>query len=245
MNKIITAVVLSLSLLSLASCKTVTLGKETEVYRKDQSLTSETVALRIENLTSQGNGVNSIEIIDADYIDVEVQTNTELKDHGFTLSINDDTILISSNQDKPFKNLILDIIIYAPIDRIDVEGNFELNYDRPQVPTIDLHLRGAGDVSITGIQTEMLDVELEGAGAIYLTGSSTSFKALVDGAGSIDAANLEAIDARAIIEGMGSIDLFAKEDLYAEISGLGNITYAGNPQLTRVLNGLGTIRKTD
>jgi hypothetical protein len=103
-------------------------------------------------------------------------------------------------------------------------------------------LRGAGNISVSGINSERLTVALPGAGNIDAAGSATKLTVNISGAGNVLLHGLIARDARATLAGDGSIVVTATNSLGARITGTGTIAYRGDPRhVTRTISGSGTI----
>ena len=125
-------------------------------------------------------------------------------------------------------------------------GNFNARspmYVSISVPSLDdVALEGAGNIAVTGIDTQSLTVELPGSGNIEATGTAGKLDVTVGGEGTVTLRGLVARDARAELAGNGTILLTATHSLTASLSGSGTIFYSGNPpHLTQRVTGSGTI----
>jgi hypothetical protein len=111
-------------------------------------------------------------------------------------------------------------------------------------PTLDgVAIRGAGDVSISGVKSAQFALELDGAGDLRASGETGTLDAHIKGAGDMDLSQLAARDAKVSINGAGDLSVRASGALEATINGAGSITYAGNPQPVKTqINGAGSIR---
>jgi Putative auto-transporter adhesin, head GIN domain len=123
-----------------------------------------------------------------------------------------------------------------------------LNAKRPMyvavgVPSIDrLALPGAGNISVTGIDSRILTLVLPGSGTVSTTGTTTRLDVTISGTGTALLSGLIARDAKAVLSGDGSIVLTATHSVDASVSGSGTIVYGGNPALvTKAVTGSGTI----
>ena len=106
----------------------------------------------------------------------------------------------------------------------------------------DIRLQGAGNISVTGINSESLTVELPGSGNIYATGTTTTVDVTISGEGNAVLRQLIARDANAALRGDGSIMLTATHSLTARLSGSGTILYGGDPpHVTQRVTGNGTV----
>ena len=111
------------------------------------------------------------------------------------------------------------------------------------LPSLDrLRLQGAGNISVTGINSRNLTVALPGSGNIDATGTTTKLDVTISGEGTALLRQLIARDAKAALSGDGSIMLTATHSLTARVSGSGTILYGGNPpHVTQRVTGSGTI----
>ena len=111
------------------------------------------------------------------------------------------------------------------------------------LPSLDrVELQGAGNISVTAINSPKLAVALPGSGNIYVTGTTTKLEATISGEGTAELSRLIARDAHAALSGDGSIMLTATHSLAARVSGSGTILYGGNPpHVTQRVTGTGTI----
>lgn len=102
---------------------------------------------------------------------------------------------------------------------------------------------GAANLEGKNIATENLSVQLNGAGAITLSGKATAQDVVLDGVGAYNGAELASQRARVTQNGAGSAVVRVSDKLDAIISGLGSIEYIGNPQVTKSVSGVGSVRQ--
>jgi hypothetical protein len=111
------------------------------------------------------------------------------------------------------------------------------------VPSLDrLRLQGAGNISVTGINSRTLTVALPGSGNIDAGGTTSKLHVTISGEGTALLRRLIADDATAAVSGDGTIMLTATNRLTARISGTGAILYGGNPaHVAKRVTGSGAI----
>jgi putative autotransporter adhesin-like protein len=114
------------------------------------------------------------------------------------------------------------------------------------VPSLNaVALTGAGNVLVTGIETNSLTVSLSGSGNLLGSGTATSLEITVSGYGNARFTNVAADNVHAVMSGSGAIFVTATKSLDASVPGSGTITYAGNPQhVTQSITGSGAITAT-
>jgi hypothetical protein len=116
-------------------------------------------------------------------------------------------------------------------------------YVTVSVPALDtLTLRGAGNISVTGIDSRSLTVALPGSGNIEASGTAAKLHVTISGEGTALLKRLVARDATASLSGDGSIMLTATRSLNARVSGTGTVLYGGNPAtVTQQVSGDGVV----
>jgi hypothetical protein len=110
----------------------------------------------------------------------------------------------------------------------------------PSVEALTLH--GAGNLTVSKINSRRLTVRLPGSGVIRASGNATRLDVTIGGSGTALLGQLFARDANAGLSGDGTITLTATHRLSASVSGTGTILYSGNPaHVTTRVTGTGTI----
>jgi hypothetical protein len=111
------------------------------------------------------------------------------------------------------------------------------------VPSLaSLRLQGAGNISVSGINSRSLTVALPGSGNIDAGGTTTKLGVTISGEGTAELRQLSARDAKAALSGEGTIMLTSTHRLAASVSGSGTILYGGNPpHVSQRVTGSGTI----
>jgi hypothetical protein len=111
------------------------------------------------------------------------------------------------------------------------------------LPSVEaITLRGAGNITVSDLDSRRLTVRLPGAGMVRATGRATRLDVTISGSGTALLGRLVARDVKAGVSGDGSIMVTATHRLDARVSGTGTILYAGNPaQIARRVTGDGTI----
>ncbi len=89
-----------------------------------------------------------------------------------------------------------------------MNGAGDLNLkEKLSVPSISIHVNGAGDIRIPSMDVDELSIKVNGAGDATLGGKAASARFSVNGAGDIDARNLECTDVTTQKAGLASIRL--------------------------------------
>ena len=108
------------------------------------------------------------------------------------------------------------------------------------------NLKGAGDVTITGIKGDSFTANLFGAGDVTASGNVNNLNATLKGAGDMHLYDLHAANATAQLTGTGNLDVWASKYLKADMSGVGDLSYKGHPtKVDKDATGVGDIKSED
>lgn len=105
---------------------------------------------------------------------------------------------------------------------------------------IDLGLNGDGSLGVSGLDAADLGVTLTGTGAMTLTGSARRVRVRSNGAGSVDAAALQAGDAVLLSESSGGMRIGVRYTAQVFAMGLGSVEIDGKPECR--ISGGGPVR---
>jgi hypothetical protein len=115
------------------------------------------------------------------------------------------------------------------------------------VSTPDLNkfaFAGAGEAKLSNIKNERMEIAMRGAGSLSASGETKEADITLSGAGSVDAKDLHAVNAKVNSTGVGSVEIYATEKLDASASGIGEINYYGSPKIVnKQAGGLGEINR--
>jgi Putative auto-transporter adhesin, head GIN domain len=111
------------------------------------------------------------------------------------------------------------------------------------IPNLEsIKVAGAGKFQISDLKNDKFTVESTGATALTASGETKSVEIHNTGAGKIDTENLHAQKAKVDISGAASIDVYASEQLDANVSGIGRVSYSGHPKtVNKNVSGLGVV----
>lgn len=131
---------------------------------------------------------------------------------------------------------------FTDLEKIEWMGAGKLVSDgKIDFEDLTIYIAGAGQIDLD-LEADDLEIRLSGAGDVKLTGEVEDLNVAISGAGNLNAYGLEAVVADITITGVGSADVYASEELDAQVSGLGNINYKGNPsKVSDNVSGLGKI----
>ena len=103
---------------------------------------------------------------------------------------------------------------------------------------------GACDVVVDNISNESFAVDVSGAGSVEAKGNTGTLTIDVSGATDVITKDLQAKKVEIDVSGASNAEVFASDELRADVSGVGNITYHGNPSvINQNVSGVGSIKK--
>ena len=94
----------------------------------------------------------------------------------------------------------------------------------------DIDLSGASKVNLTNLNNDALKLDSSGASKIKLDGTTKNFDVEMSGASRLDAENLKAENVSVDSSGASQLNVFASNELKADLSGATHVTYSGNPK---------------
>lgn len=134
-------------------------------------------------------------------------------------------------------------ITFKNIERIEIEGGVRLK-TKGYLDLNDIYVSVEGGAKIE-LDMKAHDVELNGEGGVLfeLNGVADRLKVHLSGAGHVDANELKTKDVIFRVEGVGTGTVYATETLHAQIEGVGKVRYRGNPEVTKDIEGLGSVSR--
>ncbi len=122
----------------------------------------------------------------------------------------------------------------------NVKSNGKLKSDK-----LKLEVSGSGDFNVD-LDADELVTSISGSGNFNLLGRAEKLDARISGSGDLRASDLKSKNVLVRVSGSGNADVYAEENLTAEVVGSGDVSYRGKPGMTS-LNALGSgnIRSRD
>lgn len=140
-------------------------------------------------------------------------------------------------------NLIVITIVVKDLNEVDFETAGELNITGIETDTLDVSVSGAGELKMKDLEAGKLSVNLSGAGNMEASGTADDLNVNISGFGSFNGKELHSQSADVNLSGMGSATVWVDDQLNAQISGAGSVNYYGSPSVTKQIGGLGSVSK--
>jgi len=116
---------------------------------------------------------------------------------------------------------------------------------RISLPTLEgISTSGASDIVASNIKSQDFNINMSGASNLKVSGETYKLDVDLSGAGEVDAKDLHARIVSVDSSGAAQADVYASEELRADVSGAGNVNYYGDPKTVKEgTSGAGTISK--
>lgn len=176
------------------------------------------------------------------------------KENSLTVKASDEDVFdyLKINNDRSSLGLEIDrerfdfdrvnlYITFTKIERIEIEGGVRLK-TKGYLDLNDIYVGVKGGAKIE-MNMKARDVEITGEGGVLfeLNGVADRLNVHLSGAGHVDASELKTKDVNFRVEGVGTGTVYATKTLHAQIQGVGKVKYRGNPEVTKDIEGLGSV----
>lgn len=135
-------------------------------------------------------------------------------------------------------------VVVKDLKEVQFDSAGELTLTGLETDDLEVSVNGAGSLELNEIVVQALSVNLSGAGSMHASGTAEAFHLTISGFGSFEGAELHTQTANVSLSGAGSATLWVDEELDATISGAGSVNYYGSPQVTKLISGLGGVNRT-
>jgi hypothetical protein len=163
----------------------------------------------------------------------------DLRAEGGTLTIRRNTAGRWGEQAQRNATVPTKIVLTTPaLSMVTVIGGSRVAVTQLSGARTALSLAGAGVIDVAAVRGDRLDVQLIGEGKISVVGRVAQARLLANGAGTIEAGQLDAADVAAHLDGPGTIKARARYTAQVTSTGLGTVSIAGSPKC-RVTAGAG------
>ena len=116
---------------------------------------------------------------------------------------------------------------------------------RISVASLDaISTSGASDIVASNVKSSDFKIDASGAGNLQISGETKTLDVDMSGAGELDAKDFHAEKVTIDSSGAAQADVYASQELNADVSGAGNVNYYGNPKnVNEDRSGAGSISK--
>ena len=113
------------------------------------------------------------------------------------------------------------------------------------VPNLEsISSSGASNFRVTNMKNDKFKIGTSGASSLHLAGETKSLDMEMSGASKVESEDLRAERVTISLSGAGEADVYASEELNAEVSGAGSVSYSGDPKtVNKHVSGVGSVSK--
>jgi hypothetical protein len=143
------------------------------------------------------------------------------------------------------ENALTIVLRTRELKEIHIEKGGTLTIKNPyKAETLDIWMRGAGNIQANDLDIKTLKVKTEGVASATLAGNVRKAVLKMEGTGNIDAFKLTSDSVIANVNGIGTIWCNATEYIKGRLNGIGKITYKDEPKIKDLKSvGIGKIGK--
>ncbi len=125
---------------------------------------------------------------------------------------------------------------------VSTTGNINANLGGAPLDKLEVKVAGMGKLDLEGVDAKELDVRVRGAGNVTIGGQTDILKYEMSGAGAGKMEQLCARNATVTLKGAGMATVNTSDKLDATLSGVGSIRYYGDPEVTRHISKIGSLK---
>ena len=134
--------------------------------------------------------------------------------------------------------------ITLPKSYQNMKGDPRVTITLPSLSRVKLE--GAGENTLSNINTDRIDISYLGAGRLQASGKTKYLRLSAKGVGEVDTKALHAERVDVNFEGVGSVAVYASDILNAIARGMGSLEYYGHPRtINKSVQGIGSVRAGD
>lgn len=186
-------------------------------------------------------GISTLIITQGDKESLTVESDDNLMPYIKT-NVSNNTLKIYNNPILPTKPIKYYLTV-KDINSINYLGSGNIQSNNLKVNSLKIKVDGAGNANLTNLSADTLKIWIIGAGNIISSGNANNQDIHISGAGDYIGNNLTSKTATITMDGTGKAIVKVSNTLNAKINGVGQILYIGDPKLTQLITGPGTINK--
>ena len=132
-------------------------------------------------------------------------------------------------------------IVVKDLKDVNFESAGELTLTGIETDDLNVSVSGAGNLELEEISARNLSVVLSGAGSMTAAGNTDDLQVIISGFGSYDGKEMHSQTADVNLSGAGSATLWVDEELDVQISGAGSVDYYGAAAVRKNVSGVGGV----
>jgi hypothetical protein len=140
----------------------------------------------------------------------------------------------------PSKTVKITIVVKELKD-VNFESAGELTITGIETDDLSVSISGAGNLEMDEISTGSLSITLSGAGSMTASGKTDDLHVVISGFGSFDGQDMYSQTADVNLSGAGSATMWVDDELDAQISGAGSVDYYGAAAVRKNISGVGGV----
>ncbi len=193
------------------------------------------------------NGNGTVILRQGDKEKVVIQAEDTVLKNIITAVTDDGVLTIDFRKESLWERVVpkQDPLFYITVDdikKIDITGSGSVQSGTIKTPSLELQLRGSGDMDINMNVTSLVTSAF-GSGNITLSGVAHTQEVLVNGSAEYDGQNLVGRKGSVNVIGTGTAMVNLITSLDVLIDGPGRVTYLGSPSITQNIEGSGALIK--
>jgi len=132
-------------------------------------------------------------------------------------------------------------VVVSELRAVDFGSAGDITLTGIETEDLDLSVSGAGSLRVNDLVAKKFSVNLSGAGSMSANGEAGDFSLNLSGLGSFNGKDLHTQTASVDMSGAGSATVWVEDRLDANVSGVGSVNYYGSPSVTRNVSGVGSV----
>jgi hypothetical protein len=188
-------------------------------------------------------GAYHVYLIQGDEPSLEIKASDKEVYDYIKVENNESTLNLKITKNHFDFNRITLYITVRDLEKIIIQGGVKLK-TKGYLKLKDFYLQVDGGANVE-MDLKAQTVQLLGQGGVLfeLNGEAKLLDVRLEGAGHINASELQADTVKIKIEGVGTCSVYAVKELNANLQGVGKVIYRGNPVVNKSIEGLGTVSK--
>lgn len=178
----------------------------------------------------------------SEHVGLRIKTDEDVFEYIDVDSDSETLSLTITKKHFNFDQLVL-YINFVDLEELVIKGGVKLE-TKGYIDLTDFHLQVEGGAKIEmELKVDDLKVVGEGGVSFEFRGVAENFDVRISGAGHLDADQLKSETVSVAIEGVGGASVYATKYLKARIEGVGKIRYRGDPEVDKIINGIGFVSR--